>query len=574
MYAQTVVYSEGFNTPGNGTRYSLIRDYYEITQPNNLWTTVPNQLPGENVIAYLEPGDSFFDGTPVPARRATFFADNDLGDQTFEIDLTDEGFALFDAAINWASDTDGTTPLNINFVIDDDAFEETNNLDVTLVSRLQDQGHTVEVTNPDFPPEDYDLIFMASHDDGSAVGGMAPEFKDTTIPLVTGFFHAAGALGMGSERGENTNGTYNLQIVDATHPLAAGFPEGIVQVVDDDAARQRLTRVTRGTIAPDAKIVATLPGSVVEVPEDFTEFEGEGYLRGGHSTWNNAPEAGSPRAWESLGVIDTSNLDNAKLSVDLAAMTGDGAGVYENPFDNPDDFDFIRIFTDDDGNGEFDLLTEFVAIDDFDSDAFGFLASEDGTELVTEFQTFTFDLPSTSTLGLRIEVFTNAGDERVGIDNIRVLGDGTILPGDFNNDGILDAVDIDLLTGAVGGGDLGFDVNSDGAVTTDDRDYWVVELRQTWFGDANMDSEFSSADFVAVFSVGEYEDAIDGNSTWADGDWNGDGDFTSSDFVKSFSDGGYETGPRNNAAQAVPEPSCSTWIFLGVLALFAKLRRR
>lgn len=573
LCAQTVVYSEGFNNDGNGSRYTLLRDYYEVTQPNFLWTTVPNQLPGENVIVYLEPGDELIDGTPVTARRATFFADNDLGDQTFGLDLTDDGFALFDAAIQWASDTDGSTPLTINYVIDDDSLEESNNLDITLVERLLDQGHDVVVTNADFPPEDEDLIFMASHDNGSAVNGMSPDFKEIDIPIVTGFFHAAAQLGLGSERGENTNGTYNLQIVDAAHPLAAGLPNGIVQVVDDDAARQRLTRVTRGTIAPDAKVVATLPGSAVGVPDDFTDFEGEGYLRGGHSTWNNAPEAGQPRAWQTLDPIDTSQLENARLVVDLAAMEGeDGFGVYENQFDNPDDFDFIRIMTDDDNDGEFEILTEFLAIDDFESDEFGFLASEEGDILEMAFQSFTFPVPAASMLNLRIEVFTNAGDERVGIDNIRVIGDGAVLAGDFNGDGSLDATDIDLLTAAVGSDDLAFDVNSDGAVTLTDRDVWVQDLKKTWFGDSNLDGEFNSADFVAVFGVGEYEDDIAANSTWADGDWDGDMDFTSSDFVKAFGDGGYELGQRPNA-QAVPEPS-TLWPLALTLLLIRRRHQR
>ena len=73
--------------------------------------------------------------------------------------------------------------------------------------------------------------------------------------------------------------------------------------------------------------------------------------------------------------------------------------------------------------------------------------------------------------------------------------------------------------------------------------------------------------FVTVFAVGEYEDAVPGNSTWADGDWNGDGDFTSSDFVKAFSDGGYELGQRP-AVQAVPEPGFS-WVLLLVTVLIA-----
>ena len=554
--AQSTIYQEDFNSPGNGSRYTLLRDYYEITAPNNLWTTVPNQLPGENVIVYLEPGDQYLDGTAVPARRATFFADNDLGDQSFEIDLTDEGFALFDAAINWATQTDGSTPLSINFVIDDDSFEEVNNLDITLVDRLLGQGHTVNVTNPDVPPEEGDdLIFMASHDNGSAVAAMSEEFKTTTTPLISGFFHAAGPLGFGSERGENTNSTYDLQIVDSAHPLAAGFPNGIVQVVDDEAARQRLTRVTRGTIAPDAKVVATLPGSIVDVPDDFSNFEGEGYLRGGHSTWNNAPEAGQPRVWQTLETLDTTSVDNPQLILDLAAMGDlDGAGgPYEGEFDNPDAFDFIRILTDDNNDGEFDILGEFLADDDFDSDLFGFLIGDDGRELNTEFQEFVFDLPSSSSLALRIDVFTNDGNERVGIDNIRVVGEN-LLEGDFNDDGVLDAGDIDLLTAARGGADLRFDLDGDGSVSASDRDIWVISLRRTWFGDANMDGLFNSSDLVAAFTIGEYEDAIAGNSTWAEGDFDGDGDFGSSDFVIAFSDGGFEAGTRP-AVMAVPEPT-------------------
>ena len=572
---QTTLFSEGFNTPGNGSRYELIRDYYEVTQPNFLWTSVPNQLPGENVIAYLEPGDKYFDGTDVPARRATFFADNDLGDQTFGIDLTPAGFALFDAAIQWATETDGTTPLTINFVIDDDSFEEEiNNLDITLAERLRDQGHTVNITNPDLPPEDGDdLIFMASHDNGSAVGGIAPEFKTTTTPLITGFFHAANPLGFGSERGENTNGTFDLQIVDAAHPLAAGFEEGVVQVVDDDAARQRLTRVTRGRIAPDAKIVATLPGSIVDVPDDFVNFEGEGYLRGGHSTWNNSPEAGQPRGWKTIRSIDTTVVDSPQILIDLAAMGDiDGVGPYESEFDAPENFDFIRILVDDNADGEFDVLTEFLAVEDFDDDFFGYLASDEGTILNSEFQTFSFSLPSTSTLDIRIDVFTNAGDERVGIDNIRVIGEGVVIPGDFDNDGILGASDIDQLTSAINGDDLKFDLNGDGSVTDADRDAWVVDVRKTWFGDSNLDGEFTSGDFVLVFTTGEYEDATDGNSTWAEGDWNGDGDFTSGDFVKAFTDGGFEIGPRG--AVAVPEPGSSVPFLSVALALLMACKRR
>ncbi|MCA9213464.1 MAG: lamin tail domain-containing protein, partial [Planctomycetales bacterium] len=42
-------------------------------------------------------------------------------------------------------------------------------------------------------------------------------------------------------------------------------------------------------------------------------------------------------------------------------------------------------------------------------------------------------------------------------------------------------------------------------------------------GDVNGDGVFDSSDLVAVLQAGEFEDAIDGNSTFAEGDWNGDG---------------------------------------------------
>jgi hypothetical protein len=147
----------------------------------------------------------------------------------------------------------------------------------------------------------------------------------------------------------------------------------------------------------------------------------------------------------------------------------------------------------------------------------------------------------------------------------------TVKPaGDFNGDGALNALDIDLLSANVGGVDLKYDVNSDGKVDPTDRDVWVKDLRKTWYGDANMDGEFSSADFVAVFTIGEYEDATVGNSTWADGDWNGDKDFTSSDFVFAFQDGGYEKGPR--VAVAVPEPSMNLVVLLVCLRGIRRLR--
>ena len=138
--------------------------------------------------------------------------------------------------------------------------------------------------------------------------------------------------------------------------------------------------------------------------------------------------------------------------------------------------------------------------------------------------------------------------------------------GDFNRDGILDVKDIDLLSVQVrvGANELRFDLNGDRLVDASDRSVWVEDLKGTFFGDANLDGEFNSRDFVRAFQNGEYEDDIEGNSTWASGDWNGDGDFDSSDFVIAFQAGGYEMGPRP-AALAIPEPNSLTLLISGVI---------
>ena len=146
--------------------------------------------------------------------------------------------------------------------------------------------------------------------------------------------------------------------------------------------------------------------------------------------------------------------------------------------------------------------------------------------------------------------------------------------GDFNEDEIIDVLDIDLLADAIrnGSSESVFDIDFDIEVSEQDHWEWVHVAKGTYFGDANLDGEFNSSDFVQVFAVGEYEDSIDGNSGWAEGDWNGDGAFSSQDFVLAFQDGGYEKGPRLSA-HLVPEPSTSSTAVL-LTPLFVMVIRR
>lgn len=222
------------------------------------------------------------------------------------------------------------------------------------------------------------------------------------------------------------------------------------------------------------------------------------------------------------------------------------------------DFDPPNEFTETAGGSLGFAWHTFVA--DVDSDAGLVEFSISGLEIGTLDTKFESDVELTGPIAVALtDIFASVAPVPefafTVVDNVIVETELTGAAGDFDADGDLDAQDVDALTSAIraASGDTSFDTNGDGDVDAADLDFWVVVLKNTWFGDANLDGEFNSTDFVSVFTTGEYEDDIRFNSTWSEGDWNGDGDFSSTDFVRAFSDGGFELGPRV-AAQAVPEP--------------------
>ncbi|MCA9169462.1 MAG: hypothetical protein KDB23_17440 [Planctomycetales bacterium] len=188
--------------------------------------------------------------------------------------------------------------------------------------------------------------------------------------------------------------------------------------------------------------------------------------------------------------------------------------------------------------------------------------------------TFELDIPFELTTSSSVEfVAMNDGGVSTGVlSSWSFLSDSDI-PGDFSGNGVLDVNDLALLFDATWNNNLHFDLTNDDVVDLDDIAFWVRDIKQTYFGDVDLDGEFNSADLVNVFQTGEYEDDVVGNSIWLTGDWNADGEFTTSDLVIAFQDGGYEHGPRT-AVTFVPEPSGVLLGGISLLGIFASARRR
>ena len=123
---------------------------------------------------------------------------------------------------------------------------------------------------------------------------------------------------------------------------------------------------------------------------------------------------------------------------------------------------------------------------------------------------------------------------------VQISVGGNLTAGDLNNDGLIDASDVDTLSAAIlDQTDLTFDLNSDGQLDSQDHQHLIYEIIGTSNGDSNLDGEFDSDDLVLIFQSGSYENASAIDIGWQQGDWNGDGRFDSNDLVAAFQEGKY-----------------------------------
>jgi hypothetical protein len=250
-------------------------------------------------------------------------------------------------------------------------------------------------------------------------------------------------------------------------------------------------------------------------------------------------------------------------------------GIAEDAADEGDHVDEWRLiyFVDNEGDSEWVPRGPHVALEiryDHPTSMFTYFYDNDLGDEVPGMEIGPFHLAGSvadqHTPELRIHATGEAhGDGLLEFWSMLPISD---LTGDFNGNGVLDATDIDQFSEQVRAGtsDLLYDLNADSVVDDADRQVWVHDLKQSYFGDADLNGTFDSTDLVQLLSFGEYEDEVAMNSTWLTGDCDGDGEFTSGDLVVALADGGYEAGPR---AAVVAEPVGHVLALVGLMTLFS-----
>lgn len=144
--------------------------------------------------------------------------------------------------------------------------------------------------------------------------------------------------------------------------------------------------------------------------------------------------------------------------------------------------------------------------------------------------------------------------------------------GDIDRDGQWTVADIDRLTGVTPQTEyvLQYDLDNNGRVDAGDRNYLVLHLLDSHFGDANLDGAFDSSDLVRVFAGGKYERPE--AAGWSEGDWDGNGLFESSDLILALAQGIYEREPSRG--ESVPEATPTLPMFCCLIHFVRSRRRR
>ena len=143
---------------------------------------------------------------------------------------------------------------------------------------------------------------------------------------------------------------------------------------------------------------------------------------------------------------------------------------------------------------------------------------------------------------------------------VRFIGSGL---GDFNTDGLINAIDIDTMRGAIdlGLNDAAFDLDGEGGdiPDVDDFDFLITQVIGTGRGDGNLDFSVNFDDFVLLTnSFG------DSNTGWNQGNYNLDSQTNFDDFVIVSNNFGRGFSSVSDVA-VVPEASVGMLIWMLIM---------
>ncbi len=149
-----------------------------------------------------------------------------------------------------------------------------------------------------------------------------------------------------------------------------------------------------------------------------------------------------------------------------------------------------------------------------------------------------------------------------------------LLIGDFDGNGVLNTIDIDLLMNevAAGSNNAAFDLTEDGAVNDLDRDQWLAEAGPSngfagpfLVGDANLDGTVAAGDLNELGLTW-----LSDNNNWSNGNFTG-GRTNAAD-LNAMALNWQDSVPLAGA-QAVPEPSSLALALSLALGLLLRIRR-
>jgi hypothetical protein len=428
-----LILRETFETDGDGTRYNFVGRGFEMT-------------PGGPAVWGLNTDATRIGlASEAPKKRAAILWAADTSD------FTNDAFMVFDSLINWA--TNNKANARVGF------FPSPLGPGATDIrDRLVAAGHTVTDIPDVASIPTADMLDLLIH--SSELEPMPqPVFSNYNVPVIA--FHAGNhddtaVIRIGPVLTYTEPVSINVVPATAGHP-ALGGKTGTINWTNSGFALQGL-----GTEHSGGKVLARVADPTnpsVTHPALYVIEEG-GPLLGGFS-WDpegdryvvgadmdftfTANGSGPPRQ---LNIpVNLAGRANVQLTVALAATDADFETF-------PAQQDFLNIYIDPDGTGNFTLLSGFtgnaaksleevrvengaLALDDLGNVIFtGFVLSNQ------MFRDYTIDLPpGNASAVIRFEASSTFANEIIALDDVRVAVATAPLVGDFNGNGAVDAAD-------------------------------------------------------------------------------------------------------------------------------------